>query len=96
MASEVQILADLKGNILHLGERDCSVQRRHQKLIEESPSPVANEKFRKKIGEYAVKAARAIKYHNAGTVEFIVDSSLQGLAVNLPAPFSKPAVESWP
>ena len=71
---EVQIIADAKGNILHLGERDCSVQRRHQKLIEESPSPVANEKFRKKIGEYAVKAARAIKYRNAGTVEFIVDA----------------------
>ena len=70
---EVQVLADTKGNILHLGERDCSIQRRHQKLIEESPSPVATEKFRKKIGEYAVKAARAIKYRNAGTVEFIVD-----------------------
>ena len=70
---EVQIIADSKGNILHLGERDCSVQRRHQKLIEESPSPIASEKFRKKIGEYAVKAARAIKYRNAGTVEFIVE-----------------------
>ena len=70
---EVQIIADSKGNILHLGERDCSIQRRHQKLIEESPSPVSTEKFRKKIGEYAVKAARAIKYRNAGTVEFIVD-----------------------
>jgi len=71
---EVQILADGKGNILHLGERDCSIQRRHQKLIEESPSPIATEKFRKKLGEYAVKAARAIKYKNAGTVEFIVDA----------------------
>lgn len=70
---EVQILADAKGNIIHLGERDCSIQRRHQKLIEESPSPVSTEKFRKKIGEYAVKAARAFKYRNAGTVEFIVD-----------------------
>jgi acetyl-CoA carboxylase biotin carboxylase subunit len=70
---EVQILADTKGNIIHLGERDCSIQRRHQKLIEESPSPVSTEKFRKKIGEYAVKAARAFKYRNAGTVEFIVD-----------------------
>ncbi len=70
---EVQIIADSKGNILHLGERDCSIQRRHQKLIEESPSPMSTEKFRKKIGEYAVKAARAIKYRNAGTVEFIVD-----------------------
>jgi acetyl-CoA carboxylase, biotin carboxylase subunit len=70
---EVQIIADAKGDILHLGERDCSIQRRHQKLIEESPSPMSTEKFRKKIGEYAAKAARAIKYRNAGTVEFIVD-----------------------
>jgi acetyl-CoA carboxylase biotin carboxylase subunit len=69
----VQILGDTKGNIIHLGERDCSIQRRHQKLIEESPSIIATEKFRKKIGEYAVKAARALKYRNAGTVEFIVD-----------------------
>jgi acetyl-CoA carboxylase biotin carboxylase subunit len=71
---EVQIIADTKGDVLHLGERDCSIQRRHQKLIEESPSPIATEKFRKKIGEYAVKAAKATKYKNAGTVEFIVDS----------------------
>ncbi len=70
---EVQIIADTKGDVLHLGERDCSIQRRHQKLIEESPSPIATEKFRKKIGEYAVKAAKATKYRNAGTVEFIVD-----------------------
>jgi acetyl-CoA carboxylase, biotin carboxylase subunit len=71
---EVQIMADAKGNIVHLGERDCSIQRRHQKLIEESPSPAVTEKFRKKIGEYAVKAARAFKYRNAGTIEFIVDT----------------------
>jgi acetyl-CoA carboxylase biotin carboxylase subunit len=70
---EVQIIADVNGNTLHLGERDCSIQRRHQKLIEESPSPVASEKFRKLIGEYAVKAAKALNYRNAGTVEFIVD-----------------------
>ena len=70
---EVQIIADGKGNVIHLGERDCSVQRRHQKLIEEAPSPVVTEKFRKKIGELAVLAAKAIKYKNAGTVEFIVD-----------------------
>ncbi|MEJ2684259.1 MAG: acetyl-CoA carboxylase biotin carboxylase subunit [Candidatus Sulfobium sp.] len=70
---EVQILADTKGNIVHLGERDCSIQRRHQKLIEESPSPGTTEKFRKKVGEYAIKAAKAFKYRNAGTVEFIVD-----------------------
>ncbi|HWR89578.1 MAG TPA: acetyl-CoA carboxylase biotin carboxylase subunit [Dissulfurispiraceae bacterium] len=71
---EVQIISDGKGNIIHLGERDCSIQRRHQKLIEEAPSPVASEKFRKKIGEYAIKAAKALKYKSAGTVEFIVDS----------------------
>ncbi len=72
---EVQIMADNKGNIIHLGERDCSIQRRHQKLIEESPSPISStEKFKKRIGELGVKAARAIKYRNVGTVEFIVDT----------------------
>lgn len=70
---EVQIMADNKGNVIHLGERDCSIQRRHQKLIEESPSPFASEKFRKRIGELAIKAAKAMKYRNIGTIEFIVD-----------------------
>jgi len=70
---EVQILADTKGNVVHLGERDCSIQRRYQKLIEESPSPVVNEKLRKKLGEAAVKAVKAIGYHGAGTVEFLID-----------------------
>jgi acetyl-CoA carboxylase biotin carboxylase subunit len=70
---EVQIIADGKGNVIHLGERDCSIQRRHQKLIEESPSTISTEKFRKRIGEYAVRAAKAMKYKNAGTIEFIVD-----------------------
>jgi acetyl-CoA carboxylase biotin carboxylase subunit len=70
---EVQIAADSKGNTVHFGERDCSVQRRHQKLIEEAPSPVSTEKFRKKIGELAVRAAKAIRYRNIGTMEFIVD-----------------------
>jgi len=73
---EVQILADKQGNIVHLGERDCTIQRRHQKLLEESPSPVLNEKLRKKIGEYAIKAAKALKYKNIGTFEFIVDEEL--------------------
>ncbi len=72
---EVQIMADGKGNVLHLGERDCSIQRRHQKLIEESPSPISTDKFRKKIGEYAIKAAKALKYRNVGTIEFIVDAA---------------------
>ena len=70
---EAQIIADGKGNVIHLGERDCSVQRRHQKLIEEAPSPIATEKFRKKIGDFAVRAAKAFKYKNVGTIEFIVD-----------------------
>ncbi len=73
---EIQILADRQGNIVHLGERDCTIQRRHQKLVEEAPSPVLSEKLRKRIGEYAVKAAKAIKYRNAGTFEFIVDDEL--------------------
>ncbi|MEN8262425.1 MAG: acetyl-CoA carboxylase biotin carboxylase subunit [Nitrospirota bacterium] len=71
---EVQILADNKGNIVHLGERDCSIQRRHQKLIEEAPFIFSDAKFRKKVGDTAIKAARAMKYRNAGTVEFILDS----------------------
>ena len=70
---EVQIMADNKGNVIHLGERDCSIQRRHQKLIEESPSPISTEKFRKKIGDLAIRAAKAMKYRNIGTMEFIVE-----------------------
>jgi acetyl-CoA carboxylase, biotin carboxylase subunit len=72
---EFQILADYHGNIIHLGERDCSVQRRHQKLVEESPSPALNEKLRKKMGEAAVKCAKAANYRGVGTVEFLLDKS---------------------
>ena len=72
---EFQILADYHGNIIHLGERDCSVQRRHQKLIEESPSPALNEKLRKRMGEAAVKAAKAANYRGVGTVEFLLDKN---------------------
>ena len=68
---EVQILGDKKGNIIHLYERECSIQRRHQKIIEESPSPAITNKLRNKMGEAAVKAAEVANYHNAGTVEFL-------------------------
>ncbi|WP_026882037.1 acetyl-CoA carboxylase biotin carboxylase subunit [Clostridium akagii] len=70
---EFQILGDDFGNILYLGERDCSIQRRNQKVIEEAPSPVMTEALRKKMGETAVKAARAVNYKNAGTIEFLLD-----------------------
>ncbi len=71
---EFQILADNHGKVVHLGERDCSVQRRHQKLIEESPSPFLTSDLRKKMGKAAVKAAAAAGYTNAGTIEYIVDA----------------------
>jgi len=70
---EVQILADQHGNIIHLGERECSIQRRHQKLIEEAPSVAADEDLRHRMGSVAVQAARAVGYTNAGTVEFLLD-----------------------
>ena len=70
---EIQILADEKGNVFALGERDCSLQRNYQKLVEESPSPVVDSKLRKKLCETAIKIAKAIKYENAGTIEFLLD-----------------------
>lgn len=70
---EIQILGDGKGKVVHLSERDCSIQRRHQKLVEETPSPVITERLRNKMGEAAIKGAKAIKYEGAGTIEFLVD-----------------------
>ena len=70
---EVQLLGDGKGNVIHLGERDCSIQRRHQKLIEESPSPFVDDELREKLGTAAVAGAKKINYRGAGTIEFLVD-----------------------
>lgn len=70
---EFQIMADKSGNIVHLGERDCSIQRRHQKVLEESPSAAISEELRRKMGETAVRAAKAVGYENAGTIEFLLD-----------------------
>ena len=70
---EIQILGDSYGNIIHLGERECSIQRRHQKVVEESPSPMVDDEMREKMGQAAIKLASKLKYESAGTVEFLVD-----------------------
>jgi acetyl-CoA carboxylase biotin carboxylase subunit len=70
---EIQVVGDQYGKVCHLSERDCSIQRRHQKLVEESPSPFMTDKLRKRMGEAAIKGAKAVKYEGAGTVEFLVD-----------------------
>ncbi|MFZ1398629.1 MAG: acetyl-CoA carboxylase biotin carboxylase subunit, partial [Candidatus Promineifilaceae bacterium] len=70
---EIQVLADMHGNVIHLGERECSLQRRHQKVIEESPSFVVDEELRQRMGEIAVAAAKAVDYVSAGTIEFLLD-----------------------
>ena len=73
---EIQILGDQHGNVVHLGERECSLQRRHQKLLEEAPSPVMTPEVREKMGQAAISAGKAINYEGAGTIEFIVDKDL--------------------
>jgi len=72
---EIQVLADKHGNCIHLGERDCSIQRRHQKIIEEAPCPVLSPETRKAMGDAAIKAAKAVNYSSVGTVEFLLDKS---------------------
>lgn len=72
---EIQVLADEHGHAIHLGERDCSIQRRYQKLVEESPSPVVDDSLRQEMGKVALKAVKAVRYRNAGTVEFLLDQN---------------------
>lgn len=72
---EFQIMADKHGNVIHLGERDCSIQRRHQKVLEESPCEVISDDLRRRMGETAVRAAKAVGYENAGTIEFLLDKN---------------------
>jgi acetyl-CoA carboxylase biotin carboxylase subunit len=71
---EIQIMADAKGSVVHLGERECSIQRRHQKIVEEAPSVIVGEKLRRRMGQTAVEAARAVQYVSAGTLEFLLDA----------------------
>src|SRR5258708_9791000 len=73
-AYEMQVLADEYGNTVYLGERECSIQRRHQKVLEEAPSPLVDPEMRRRMGEVAVQVAKAASYCNAGTVEFLVDA----------------------
>lgn len=92
---EIQVIGDTQGNIIHLGERECSIQRRHQKIIEESPSPAVDADLRQKMGETAVRAAQTIQYHNAGTVEFLLaeDGQFYFLEMNTRLQVEHPVTE---
>jgi acetyl-CoA carboxylase, biotin carboxylase subunit len=93
---EFQVLADKRGNAIHLGERECSIQRRHQKIIEESPSPMMDEKLRREMGEIALRVVRASKYENAGTIEFLAtnDKKFYFLEMNTRLQVEHPITEA--
>src|SRR4030095_3463854 len=92
---EIQLIADSFGNIVYLGERECSLQRRHQKVLEECPSPIVDADLRRRMGEAAIAIARAAGYQNAGTIEFLVDSdrNFYFLAINTPLQAEHPVTE---
>jgi acetyl-CoA carboxylase biotin carboxylase subunit len=93
---EIQIVADEHGNVVHFGERECSVQRRHQKMLEESPSPALNDKLRERMGRVAVEAMRRVQYNNVGTIEFLLDerSDFYFMEMNTRIQVEHPVTES--